>query len=70
MKKIVITTFVMPNEIDDLERLLGDLNRASKFIDGINYELFLGISLDDFLVDWKNSKYTWGWKWINSFRKP
>ncbi len=56
MKKIVITTFVMPNEIDDLERLLGDLNRASKFIDGKNYELFLALSVDDYLVDWENSK--------------
>ena len=46
----------MPNEIDDLERLLGDLSRASKFIDGKNYELFLGISVDDFLVDWESSK--------------
>ena len=56
MKKIVITTFVMPNEIDDLERLLGDLNRASKFIDGKNYELYLALSVDDYLVDWNNSK--------------
>jgi hypothetical protein len=56
MKKIVITTFIMPNEIDDLERLLGDLNRASKFVDGKNYELFLALSVDDYLVDWESSK--------------
>jgi hypothetical protein len=46
----------MPNEIDDLERLLGDLNKASKFIKGKNYELYLALSVDDYLVDWKNSK--------------
>jgi hypothetical protein len=56
MKKIVITTFIMPNEIDDLERLLADLNKASKHIDGNNYELYLALSVDDYLVDWKNSK--------------
>jgi hypothetical protein len=33
MKKIVITSFVMPHELDDLERVLVDLNKASKFID-------------------------------------
>ena len=32
MKKIVITSFVMPNELDDLERVLVDLNKASKHI--------------------------------------
>ena len=56
MKKIVITTFIMPNEIDDLERLLVDLNKASKFIKGENYELYLALSIDDYLVDWSNSK--------------
>lgn len=56
MKKIVITTFIMPNEIDDLERLLADLNKASRHIDGNNYELYLALSVDDYLVDWKNSK--------------
>ena len=56
MKKIVITTFVMPNEIDDLERMLGDLNKASKFVDGKNYELYLALTVSDFLVDWENSK--------------
>lgn len=56
MKKIVITTFIMPNEIDDLERILGDLNKASKFVNGDNYELYLALSVDDYLVDWNNSK--------------
>jgi hypothetical protein len=55
MKKIVITTFIMPNEIDDLERILMDLNKASKYIKGENYELYLALTVDDFLVDWKNS---------------
>lgn len=56
MKKIVITTFIMPNEIDDLERLLADLNKASKHIDGNNYELYLALSVDDYLVKWEESK--------------
>jgi hypothetical protein len=56
MKKIVITTFIMPNEIDDLERVLMDLNKASKYVKGENYELYLALTIDDFLVDWENSK--------------
>jgi hypothetical protein len=56
MKKIVITTFIMPNEIDDLERILGDLNKASKFVKGENYELYLALSVDDYLVNWNESK--------------
>jgi hypothetical protein len=56
MKKIVITTFTMLNEIDDLERMLGDLNKASKYINGENYELYLSISVDDYLVNWNESK--------------
>jgi hypothetical protein len=55
MKKIVITTFIMPNEIDDLERVLMDLNKSSKYINGENYELYLALTVDDFLVDWENS---------------
>ncbi len=56
MKKIVITTFIMPNEIDDLERILGDLNKASKYVDGQNYEFYLALSVDDYLVNWNESK--------------
>ena len=56
MKKIVITTFIMPNEIDDLERILGDLNKASKYINGENYELYLALSVDNYLVNWNESK--------------
>lgn len=56
MKKIVITIFILPNEIDDLERVLIDLCRASKYINGEMYEFYLGIGIDDYLVDWENSK--------------
>jgi hypothetical protein len=56
MKKIVITTFIMPHEIDDLERVLMDLNKASKYVSGENYELYLALTVSDFLVDWENSK--------------
>jgi len=56
MKKIVITTFIMPNEIDDLEKTLMDLNKASKYVNGQNYELYLALTVSDFLVDWENSK--------------
>lgn len=48
--------FAMPNEIDDLEKTLIDLNRASKYVNGQNYEFYLAMSLDDYLIDWKNSK--------------
>jgi len=56
MKKIVITSFVMPHELDDLERVLIDLNKASKFIDGNNYEFYISFSVSDYLFDWENSK--------------
>jgi hypothetical protein len=56
MKKIVITTFIMPNEIDDLERVLMDLNKASKYIKGDNYELYLALTVDKYMIDWENSK--------------
>jgi hypothetical protein len=56
MKKIVITSFVMPHELDDLERVLVDLNKASKFVDGNNYEFYISFSADDYLFDWENSK--------------
>lgn len=56
MKKIVITTFIMPNEIDDLEKTLMDLNKASKYIKGENYELYLALTVDDYLIDWENSQ--------------
>jgi len=56
MKKIVITSFVMPHELDDLERVLIDLNKASKFVDGNNYEFYISFSVDDYLFDWENSK--------------
>lgn len=56
MKKIVITSFVMPHELDDLERVLIDLNKASKHISGDNYEFYISFSVSDYLFDWKNSK--------------
>ena len=46
----------MPHELDDLERVLVDLNKASKFVDGNNYEFYISFSVDDYLFDWENSK--------------
>ena len=46
----------MPNEIDDLEKILMDLNKASKYVKGDNYELYLALSVDDYLVNWNESK--------------
>ena len=42
----------MPNELDDLERVLVDLNKASKYIDGSNYEFYVSVSVDDYLIQW------------------
>jgi len=56
MKKIVITSFVMPHELDDLERVLIELNKASKHISGNNYEFYISFSVSDYLFDWGNSK--------------
>ncbi len=46
----------MPHELDDLERVLIDLNKASKHIDGNNYEFYISFSVSDYLFDWENSK--------------
>lgn len=53
--KIVFTTFVMPHELDDLERVLLDLNRSSKYVDGKNYEFYVSLSLSDYLINWEES---------------
>jgi hypothetical protein len=56
MKKIVFTIFIMPNEIDDLERLLFDLSKASKYVHGENYEFLIAMTLDEYLINWQESK--------------
>ena len=53
--KIVITSFIMPQELDDLERVLVDLNKASKHIDGANYEFNISMSVSDYLINWSKS---------------
>jgi hypothetical protein len=54
--KIVFTTFILPNEIDDLERILISLKRASKFIDGNDYQFCISLGISDYLTDWNSSK--------------
>lgn len=54
--KIVFTTFILPHEIDDLERILISLKRASKFIDGRNYQFCISLGISDYLTDWSGSK--------------
>ena len=54
--KIVFTTFILPHEIDDLERILISLKRASKFIDGRNYQFCISLGISDYLTDWSASK--------------
>lgn len=56
MKKIVITIFVLPHELDDLERVLIALNAASKTVGGSEFAFYVTLSLSEELVDWKNSK--------------
>lgn len=46
----------MPHELDDLERVLLDLNRASKYVTGSNYQFYVSLSLSDYLIDWEQSK--------------
>jgi len=53
--KIVITSFVMPHELDDLERVLIELNRSSKYIKGENYEFSISMSISDYLINWEES---------------
>ena len=70
MKKIVITSFVMPHELDDLERVLVDLNKTSKYVDGNNYEFYISFSVSDgkmeytfeiFLMTLSDSKLSLFW---------
>jgi hypothetical protein len=56
MKKIVITSFIMPHELDDLERVLVDLNKASQYVKGENYSFYISLSVSDYLIDWSTSK--------------
>jgi hypothetical protein len=56
MKKIVIISFIMPHELDDLERVLVDLNKASQYIKGENYSFYISLSVSDYLIDWSTSK--------------
>ena len=51
--KIVFTTFILPHEIDDLERILIGLKKASKFVDGNNYQFNVSIGMSDYLVNWE-----------------
>jgi len=53
--KIIITSFVMPHELDDLERVLIDLNRSSKYVKGENYEFCISMSISDYLINWDES---------------
>jgi hypothetical protein len=46
----------MPHELDDLERVLVDLNKTSKYVDGNNYEFYISFSASDYLFNWANSK--------------
>ena len=45
----------MPHELDDLERVLIELNRSSKYIKGENYEFSISMSISDYLINWKES---------------
>lgn len=45
----------MPHELDDLERVLIELNKSSKYVDGSNYEICISMSLSDYLINWKTS---------------
>jgi hypothetical protein len=45
----------MPHELDDLERVLIELNKSSKYIDGSNYEICISMSLSDYLINWNES---------------
>jgi len=53
--KIVITSFVMPHELGDLERVLIELNKSSKYVDGSNYEICISMGLSDYLINWETS---------------
>jgi hypothetical protein len=46
----------MPHELDDLERVLVDLNKASQYIKGENYSFYISLSVSDYLIDWSTSK--------------
>jgi hypothetical protein len=45
----------MPHELDDLERVLIELNKSSKYVDGSNYEICISMSLSDYLINWETS---------------
>ena len=51
--KIVIVIFALPSEINELERVLIDLNRASKHVaNKEEYEINVYSTTSDKIVDW------------------
>lgn len=55
--KIVISIFCLPSEIDELEKTLLQLRRASYYLSGDNtWELDVTLGLSDTLTDWKSSR--------------
>lgn len=54
--KIVISIFCLPYEIDELERVVSQLNSASKYLSNKNsWLLDIKLSVSDYLVNWKDS---------------
>lgn len=54
--RIVISIFVLPYEIDDLENTLNQLKRASYYLKGTNeYMLDVTLGLSDQLINWRKS---------------
>jgi len=45
----------MPHELDDLERVLIEFNKSSKYVDGKDYGFNISMNISDYLVDWDNS---------------
>lgn len=56
MKHIVISTFIFPWEIDELERLLIALKEASFFVSDCKYTWSITLDLSDNRIDWNDSK--------------
>lgn len=55
--KVVISIFCLPQEIDELEKTLIQLNSASKYVSGINnFIIDVTLCVSSELTDWNNSK--------------
>jgi len=59
---IVLSTFILPHEIDDLEQVLLQLKKSSLLLDSkIDFSIDVAMTIADDMIDWKKSSLPKGY---------